>query len=72
MIEITRLRVPCATLDIYNGPGLPRIQDVLYDKQVKAGDPTSPRWGRGGFYARVVDDGLVRTGDRITLLDTLA
>ena len=69
VIEITRMRTPCSTLDIFNNPGLPRIQDAIYDVEIKAG---SPRWGLSGFYARVLQDGLVRPGDRITLLDSLA
>ncbi len=65
VIEITRVRTPCATLDVFNSPGLPRIQDAI--------DPKEPsRWGLSGFYARVVNDGLVRVGDRITLIDALA
>ncbi len=72
IIEITKMRVPCATLDVFNAPRLPRIQEAIFDKQVKAGNPESPRWGLAGFYARVVQDGLVRSGDRISFLDTLA
>jgi len=41
LIEITKVRAPCASLDIY-GPALKR---EIYDQQVKAGDPASPRWG---------------------------
>jgi len=72
VIEITRMRAPCSTLDVYNAPGLARIQDAIFDAQVKAHDPSSLRWGLAGFYARVIRDGLVRTGDRITHLDSLA
>ncbi len=71
IIEVTKLRVPCATLNFYNEPELPPIQDAVFDKQVKAGDTRSPKWGLAGFYARVVKDGLVRSGDRISFLDTL-
>jgi MOSC domain-containing protein YiiM len=71
-IEITRMRVPCSTLDRYNNPGGPRIQDAIFDARVKENDPASPRWGLAGFYARVERPGLVRAGDRISLLDTLA
>ena len=35
-LELTRLRGPCAALDVY-GPGL---QKAIYDPQVKAGDPS--------------------------------
>jgi MOSC domain-containing protein YiiM len=72
VIEIVKMRVPCSTLDVYNTSGTTRIQEALFDAQVKAGDASSPRWGLGGFYARVVKPGLVRAGDRISLLDTLA
>ena len=64
-LEITKLRLPCETLSVY-GPG---IQAAIFDPQVKAGDPTSPRWGLSGFYASVVRPGTIRTGDSIALLD---
>jgi MOSC domain-containing protein YiiM len=64
-IELTHIRVPCATLDVY-GSG---IQAAIYDARVQAGDPESPRWGLSGFYASVVQPGTVRTGDTIALLD---
>ena len=65
-IELTKLRQPCATLDIYNLPGR-RIQSRLYDAQAKQGDPASPVWGRGGFYASVLEPGLIRQGDILEL-----
>jgi MOSC domain-containing protein YiiM len=64
-IELTKLRGPCATLDVY-GPG---IQKAVYDAQVKAGDPSTPRWGLGGFYARVLKAGTLRPHDIIALVD---
>jgi MOSC domain-containing protein YiiM len=68
LIELTKVRVPCDTLSAY-GPG---IQAAVYDRDVKAGDATSPRWGLSGFYASVIRPGRVRTGDPIALLDQLA
>jgi MOSC domain-containing protein YiiM len=68
IIEITKMRVPCATLDRFNDPVQPKIQNSLYDRQVKAGDSSSARWGLGGFYARILKAGLVRAGDSICLL----
>ena len=68
VIELTKLRIPCATLDVYG----PAIQGEIFDAQVKAGDPVSPRWGMSGFYARVLADGLVRPGDLIELMAALA
>jgi len=65
LIELTKMRAPCATLDVY-GPG---IQRAVYDAQVKAGDPSSPRWGLSGFYAAVLQGGVIRAGDRIALED---
>ena len=62
-IELTSIRTPCATLDVY-GPG---IQAAMYDARVQAGDPDSPRWGLSGFYASVVRPGQARAGDLITL-----
>jgi MOSC domain-containing protein YiiM len=63
--ELTKMRGPCSTLDIY-GPG---IQRAVYDAQVKAGDATSPRWGLAGFYAQVLHAGVIRPHDIITLVD---
>ena len=65
MLEITRLRVPCTTLDVYG----PSIKQAVYDPDVKAGDASSPRWGLAGFYLRVVHSGTVRPGDIIGLVD---
>ena len=65
MLELTKLRAPCSNLDVY-GPG---IKQAIYDAQVKAGDPGSPRWGLGGFYAKVVRPGVIRPHDIITLVD---
>lgn len=62
VIEFTKMRAPCATLNRY-GAGL--IQKAVYDEVVKAGDPSSPHWGLGGCYARVVECGTIRTGDII-------
>ena len=67
-IELTRVRIPCSMLDVYNTAGEP-IQNAIYDKRVKAGDAASPRWGLSGFYARVLETGLVRQGDIIALTD---
>ncbi len=62
-IELTSIRTPCATLDVY-GAG---IQAAMYDARVQAGDPDSPRWGLSGFYASVVRPGPARAGDPIAL-----
>jgi MOSC domain-containing protein YiiM len=64
VIELTRPRGPCATLNAYPG-----IQNAIYDVAVKAGDPSSLLWGLSGFYASVVQPGTIRTGDPIRLLD---
>jgi MOSC domain-containing protein YiiM len=63
-IELTHIRTPCATLNVY-GSG---IQAAIYDAQVQAGDPGSQRWGLSGFYASVVRPGMVRAGDTIALV----
>ncbi len=65
MLEITKMRSPCSTLDVYG----PSIKHAVYDARVKAGDASSPRWGLAGFYARVLRGGTVRLKDIIELLD---
>jgi MOSC domain-containing protein YiiM len=67
VVELTKPRAPCETLSVY-GTG---IQRAVYDAQVKAGDPSSPRWALAGFYASVVQPGIVRPGDPISLLDQM-
>ena len=68
LIEMTKVRGPCATLDIYG----PEIKAAIYDAQAKAGDFTSPLWGLSGFYAAVVQPGVIRANDIITLESELA
>jgi len=65
LLELTKLRGPCTSLDVY-GPG---IQRAIYDSKVKAGDPSTPRWGLSGFYARVLKAGTIRVHDIIALVD---
>ena len=65
LIELTKIRVPCATLDIYG----PDLKSEIYDKQVKAGDPQSSCWAVSGFYAAVLKPGILRQHDIITLVD---
>lgn len=62
VIELTTMRTPCATLDVY-GTG---IQAAMYDARVQKGNADSPLWGLSGFYASVVQPGVVRPGDTIT------
>ena len=68
VIELTKVRAPCNALDVY-GPG---IKNEIYDSQVKAKNPASPRWALSGFYARVVRSGLVFPGNIISLVSELA
>ncbi len=65
LLELTKMREPCATLDEY-GIG---IQRLMFDKFVRDGDVDSPKWGLGGFYARVLEPGAIRVQDTITLVD---
>jgi MOSC domain-containing protein YiiM len=62
VIEITKVRAPCQTLSVY-GPG---IQAAVYDALVRDGDPSSSKWGLGGFYASVVQPGAIRPGDDVS------
>ena len=68
ILEITKVRGPCAALDVYG----PAIKQEIYDQRVKAGDPASPRWGMSGFYARVIKPGPVHPDDIIAVIATLA
>jgi MOSC domain-containing protein YiiM len=63
-IELTKVRAPCATLNVYPG-----IQAAIYDPEVKARNSSSPLWGLSGFYARVLKGGTIRQHDIITLVD---
>jgi len=63
-IQLTELRLPCDTLSVY-GQG---IQASIYDARAMKGDPLSDVWGLSGFYASVIDPGLLRPGDVIALL----
>lgn len=65
VVEFTKIRVPCKTLNRY---GAGAIQKALYDEIVKAGDPSSPHWGLSGCYARVIESGTIRPGDTIGAL----
>jgi MOSC domain-containing protein YiiM len=65
VIALTTIRTPCATLDVY-GPG---IQAAIYDARVQAGDAASPRWALSGFYAAVLEPGVVHAGAAIALLE---
>ena len=66
--ELTKIRVPCATQEIYG----PRIRAEIYDQQVEAGDISSPRWAMSGFYAAVLQPGLVQLGDEMRLESEMA
>jgi MOSC domain-containing protein YiiM len=66
LLELTKRRSPCATLNVYPG-----IQHAIFDAQVQSGDPSSPRWGLSGFYARVLRIGTIRPCDPITLVDQI-
>jgi MOSC domain-containing protein YiiM len=68
LIEITKVRAPCDTLSPY-GFG---IQKAVYDQEVKAGNPESPRWGLSGFYASILQTGTIHPGDPIQLVDETA
>lgn len=69
IVEVTKMRVPCSTLDVY-GPGT--IQKAVFDSAVKAGDFSSPRWGLAGFYLSIVRLGSFAPGDPVILLTDVA
>jgi MOSC domain-containing protein YiiM len=67
LIEITKVRAPCETLNVYPG-----VQKAIYDQEVKAGNPASPLWGLSGFYASVLQAGTIHPGEPIQLVDETA
>ena len=64
MVELTKFRTPCNTLKVYGQ----EIRRDIFDAQVKAGDPASPRWGMSGMYASVIESGTIRPGDAIVMI----
>src|SRR5947209_3574795 len=68
LLEITKPRIPCYQLDVYD----PTIKAAIYDRQVKALDPSSPRWGWSGFYAAVLTPGPIGPGDPIDVVSRMA
>jgi MOSC domain-containing protein YiiM len=67
IIQLTKPRAPCATLNVY-GTG---IQTRIYDSAVKQLDPRSIHWGESGSYASVLQPGQVCMGDIIDLIDSV-
>jgi MOSC domain-containing protein YiiM len=67
-LEISRARKPCGQLDIYGDS----LKADLYDAEAEAGNSVSPRWGWGGFYLSVVEEGVVAPGDIIAPVAELA
>lgn len=63
ILETTKSRSPCKTLDVYGETLRSRIHDGL----AKRNDPASPVWGLSGVYARVITGGRVKPGDTMTL-----
>ncbi|MEP6714527.1 MAG: MOSC domain-containing protein [Terriglobia bacterium] len=68
VIELTKLRVPCANLLVFGA----QLQEAIWDELCRAGDTTSPHWAFAGFYARVIKPGLLIAGAPITLESDLA
>jgi MOSC domain-containing protein YiiM len=64
IIQLTEVRHPCGTLNVYGAS----IQSAIYDARAMAGDPSSPVWGMSGFYASVIQPGILRPRDRIQLV----
>jgi MOSC domain-containing protein YiiM len=60
-LEITRVRTPCAGISQFGGEELAR---TIFEPDARE-NPASPKWGRSGFYAKVLKEGAVRPGDSI-------
>jgi MOSC domain-containing protein YiiM len=68
ILELTKVRVPCSTLDVYG----PALRNKIFDTRVRQGDATSPLWARSGFYALVRRPGRVAPGAPFELLSEMA
>ena len=64
-IRITKIRVPCKTITVYGGG----IMKATYDLDVRAGNVETPKWGRSGFYAEVLKEGVIHPGDSMQLAE---
>jgi MOSC domain-containing protein YiiM len=64
LLEITQPRGPCSALDVYGAA----LKTEIYDAGVQALDPSSPRWGMSGWYARVIEPGTVQPNDIIAVV----
>jgi MOSC domain-containing protein YiiM len=64
VIELTEVRFPCGTLDVYGAA----IKGAIFGSSAQGWDPASPVWGLSGFYASVTEPGMVRAGDSIVLV----
>ena len=64
LLEITQPREPCSALDVYGAS----LKTEIYDARVKALDPASPHWGMAGWYAAVIEPGMVRPEDIIAVV----
>ena len=62
VLELTRLRVPCGSLDVYG----PSLQSEIFRKDIT---PADAAWGLSGFYASVAETGWVRKNDVIWVVD---
>ena len=62
--QITEPREPCVALNRYGN-----ILGLIYDRQVRARNMRSKKWGLSGFYAEVIREGVVSPGQEITLVD---
>lgn len=65
VIELTKPRGPCRTLDLYGE----RLKQEICDQKVKEGDASSAYWGMSGFYACVIQGGRVAAGAPLVLVD---
>jgi MOSC domain-containing protein YiiM len=72
IVELTKVRQPCATLDIYRHANGESIQEKIYEERVKQGDATSLLWAHSGFYAAVRRPGRVSPGAPFELLFQVA
>jgi MOSC domain-containing protein YiiM len=68
ILELTKVRVPCSTLDVYGTA----LRKEIFDTRVETGDAGYPLWARSGFYAAVRRPGRVSSGAPFELMFEMA
>ncbi|MBX7151776.1 MOSC domain-containing protein [bacterium] len=65
--RITKRRAPCRTILVYGAA----IGEAIFDRAANEHDFRSEKWGMSGFYAEILKEGSVKTGDAIEKINRI-